>query len=121
MTPEAIAAIAAATGIARDLTVGGVLLLVIVAWLRGYVMRTHDHERAVADLKAAFLAAIGDLKATQAETLARLKESHDALLVQVRSELAASHRREDEWKMVALEQRQTMREAVNVASNTGRG
>lgn len=56
-----------------------------------------------------------------AEALRVQKEGHDALITQVRAELAASQRREEEWKVIALEQRKAMQEAVNVANNSGRG
>ena len=118
MTPQDVAAVAA---IARDLTVGGVLLLIIGAWLRGIVKRAADADRELSTAMTSHERAIGELKAAHTEAMRQLKEGYEALLAQVRAELAASRAREEKWEAAALEQRQTMREAVHVANNAGRG
>lgn len=56
-----------------------------------------------------------------AEALKAQKDGYEALLAQVRSQLAESREREREWKEAALEQRKAMREAVDLVANSGRG
>jgi hypothetical protein len=125
VSPQDVAAVAS---VARDLTVGSVLLLIIGAWLRGVVKRAADADKELATAQkghentiAAHEKAIAELKAAHVETIRQLREGYEALLTQVRAELAASKAREEKWETAALEQRQTMREAVNVANNAGRG